>query len=139
MNAKEKIVLQKVQDYFLTVQEIGRLYSTLLEYGEFEGSITSKITPDGGARTNTFSSKVESSAIKKTDLEYKINELSREIHIIDEAINYINEDEKQIIDFIIQGNKLSEIARKIKSHREKVKKLRNSAIKKMAQHINCEF
>lgn len=139
MNSKEKIVLQKVQDYFLTVQEIGRLYSTLLENGDFEGSITAKFTLDGGARTNTFSSKVESSVIKKTDLEYKINELSSELHIIDEATNYINKDEKEIIDFIIQGNKLSDIARKTKSHREKVKKLRNSAIKKMAQHINYEF
>ena len=102
-------------------------------------SAPAKFTLDGGARTNTFSSKVESSVIKKADLEYKINELSSELHIIDEATNYINEDEKEIIDFIIQGNKLSDIARKTGSHREKVKKLRNSAIKKMAQHINCEF
>ena len=51
----------------------------LIENGDFEGSITSKITPDGGARTNTFSSKVESSAIKKADLIleniYKIKSL----------------------------------------------------------------
>ena len=135
MNSKEKIVLQKLQDYFLIKEEIDRLYSTLLENGDFEGSVTSKITPDGGCRTNAISSKVESNSLRKIELEERINKLSNELYQIDEACKYINKEETKIIDYVKKGTKLSEIARTIKVERKRVETIRNRAVKKIAEKV----
>lgn len=136
MNSKEKIVLQKVQDYFLTVKTIGELYSTILENGDFEGSLTTKYSLDGGSRSNVFRSKIEGNVIKKIDLETKINELSNEIYILKEACKCIGKDEKRVIDHIMQGEKLSAIARKFGYKRKKVETIRNAAIRKMTKYID---
>ena len=135
MNNKEKIVLQKIQDYFLTVAEIDRLYSLLLENGDFEGSITAKYSSTGGSRTNAFSSKVESGALRKLKIEERIKELSTEIHYIDEACKYINKDEKNVIDRIIEQKKLTDIAREFNCTRKRIEKLRNSAVTKITDKI----
>lgn len=136
MNSKEKIVLDKIKDYFLTVEEIGRLKLTLQNGGDFEGSITAKFSLDGGSRTNTFNSKVETNVIRKADLEARINKLQDELDQIDEAINYINEEEKEIIERTKKNMKLSDIARELGYKRKRAETIRNSAIKKIAKRVN---
>lgn len=136
MNSKEKIVLQKVKDYFLTVKEIGRLELTLQNGGDFEGSITAKFSLDGGSRTNTFNSKVETNVIRKRDLEERKDKLQNELDQIDEAIQYINEEEKDVIEYIKQGKKLSDIARQLGYKRKRAETIRDSAIRKIAKRVN---
>lgn len=137
MNSKEKIVLDKIKFYFLTVEEIGRLKLTLQNGGDFEGSITAKFSLDGGSRTNTFGSKVETNVVRKRYLEERINKLENELDQIDEAINYINEEEKEIIERTKKNMKLSDIARQLGyKKRKRAETVRNSAIKKIAKRVN---
>ncbi len=136
MTTKEKEILSKIQNYFIFLSERDRLVELLNENGSFEGSITAKFSLDGGSRSNTFTSKIESGIFRKTKLEERVKELTAYIDFVNDIHNRVSDQENEIIDYLIQGLKMLEIANKLSIKRKKVERIRNNALSKLTRFYN---
>lgn len=136
MTTKEKEILSKIQNYFITLSEKERLSNLLNEEGSFEGSVTASFSLDGGSRSNTFSSKPENGVMRKMNLERRIKELETDIEFINSIHKYINDQENEIIGYIIEGRNMSEIADKLNIKRKRVERIRNKALSKLTRFYN---
>ena len=136
MNLKERILLDKIRDYSLLLDDIRDMKERIkrIEYG-----ITASYGFSGGG-TSYGKSKVESLSVRKADMEKEIAIREKDLNDIDKAIEHagLSPREKDLIVCTKNGYSLSSYARKENIYKSHVYKIRDKAIRKMSIYIENE-
>lgn len=133
MNSREKRLLEQLKNYKFIRADIERLSERLAAYNY---STTASYGLTGGGSGQVVS-KVEMLAIKTTETKRELEAKQATIQAIDDAMERagLNERELKLIYFTMNGCSLSRYAKSVGVYKSHVYKIRDRALKKMANHI----
>lgn len=133
---EELALKEKLENYIYIQQDLCKLKNRRHNEMPIEGKVitTYGINPTGGSGFSA-SSKVENIVIKRMSLDEKIAIQERELEVIDLSFEVLNDTEKEIINYIKSGHKMTVIAKKTNLKRSQVRHRRDTAIRKMTKYI----
>ena len=137
MDKTEIFVLNYLREYDFIRREIERLRERA---NETQYRITPSYTASGGSSSGWKNSKVENMAIKSIDLQEQRRRIETSFATINKAIanTMLSEKERAVINHIIQGGSLSAYAREKGIYKSYVYKIRDNAVRKIADYIKHE-
>ena len=132
---EERAMKEKIENYSINAKELERLRQKYERLYSDTGKLTASYGFNYGGGSS-FSSKVENVIINKMYVQERMEILEKEVETVDTSQkNALNDFEKEVIDYVKNGFKMSYIARIKKIDRKDIKKARDKAIKKMVLYI----
>ena len=134
MNRSERWLHNKIKSYALLECEIESARSRLKQVSY---SVTANYDLCGGGSGSFESSKVETLAVRRVELEREVEQKRELLDWIDDAIDNagLNKREWDLIVCTKSGYSLSAYARKENIYKSHVYKIRDNALKKMVEYM----
>lgn len=136
MNKSE--LLDTLKNWNLLVEQITSLRETLKELSYR----TTPIYENTGGFGGQVNSKVETHFVKKTEIERKLNQTIKTVHICQDAFKYggLTMIEKETIHCTCDRiESLISVAKKHGTSQAGIYRIRNNALKKMCEYINTYY